>query len=40
MNMIDGFIWASIGAIAGFFLGMTAAVVFIAHGRDDDGETS
>ena len=40
MNMIDGFIWACIGGVVGFFFGMTAAVIFIAHGRDDDGETS
>ena len=36
MNMIDGFIWACIGGVVGFFLGMMAAVVLIVHGRDDD----
>ena len=40
MSVIDGFIWASIGAIAGFFLGMIAAVALIVYGRADDGETS
>ena len=38
MNMIDGFIWACIGGLVGFFLGMMATVLFMASGRDNDGE--
>lgn len=39
MNIIDGFIWACIGGVVGFFFGMTAAVALIVYGRADDGET-
>lgn len=39
MGLVDGLIFAVLGAFAGFFLGLIAAVVFMANGRDDDGET-
>ena len=38
MTMIDGIIFGIIGAFGGFFLGMIAAVVFMAEGRRTDGE--
>ena len=34
--IIDNIIWVCIGAFAGFFMGMFAAVVFMANGRDED----
>ena len=34
MSMIDGFIFAALGAFFGFFLGIIAAVVFMAEGRE------
>ena len=38
MELIDGIIFGIIGAFAGFFLGMMATVLFMASGRDNDGE--
>lgn len=38
MTAIDCMVWALLGVIGGFFLGMIAAVVFMEEGRRNDGE--
>ena len=36
MTAIDCMIWMVLGAFLGFFLGMMAAVLFMASGRDGE----